>query len=76
MNKQPATLPKPSFAKRTPVANAAVSTGLRSGFKEEKNVPEEVIRIRAYRKWEAAGKPPGDGVQFWLAAEGELLQDQ
>lgn len=30
------------------------------------------IRRLAYRKWEAAGSPPGDGVAFWLEAECEL----
>lgn len=35
---------------------------------------EEDIRLRAYRKWEAAGKPEGDGVQFWLEAEQDLSQ--
>ena len=30
---------------------------------------EEEIRPLAYRKWEEAGRPPDDGVQFWLAAE-------
>lgn len=30
------------------------------------------IRDLAYRKWEAAGWPPGDGVNFWLEAEREL----
>jgi hypothetical protein len=35
--------------------------------------PEE-IRVRAYQKWEAAGRPGGDGVPFWLEAEQELLQ--
>jgi hypothetical protein len=34
----------------------------------------EVIRVWAYQKWEAAGKPTGDGVNFWLEAERELLQ--
>lgn len=33
---------------------------------------EEQIRELAYRKWEAAGHPSGDGVEFWLAAEREL----
>ena len=32
------------------------------------------IRLRAYRKWEAAGQPPGDGVRFWLEAERELTR--
>jgi hypothetical protein len=35
---------------------------------------EEEIRLCAYRKWESAGRPPGDGVQFWLEAEAELKQ--
>lgn len=30
---------------------------------------EEAIRLRAYRLWEAAGRPEGDGVEFWRAAE-------
>ena len=33
---------------------------------------EDVIRCCAYRKWEGAGKPTGDGVRFWLEAEQEL----
>jgi len=35
---------------------------------------DEDIRLCAYQKWEAAGKPAGDGVQFWLDAEQELLE--
>ena len=34
---------------------------------------EEAIRHRAYLRWEAAGMPDGEGVDFWLAAERELL---
>jgi hypothetical protein len=30
---------------------------------------EDAIRTRAYHLWEAAGRPPGDGVSFWLEAE-------
>jgi Protein of unknown function (DUF2934) len=30
------------------------------------------IRLCAYRKWENAGMPTGDGLQFWLEAEQEL----
>jgi hypothetical protein len=33
---------------------------------------EQAIRTRAYHLWEAAGRPPGDGVNFWLRAEREL----
>ncbi len=34
--------------------------------------PDE-IRQLAYDKWEAAGRPPGDGSEFWLRAEKELV---
>ncbi len=33
---------------------------------------EAEIRILAYHKWAFAGKPEGDGIQFWLEAEQEL----
>jgi len=32
------------------------------------------IRLCAYRKWESAGKPTGDDIQFWLEAEKELVK--
>jgi hypothetical protein len=35
-------------------------------------VGEDQIRDLAYRKWEEAGCPTGDGTAFWLAAEQEL----
>ena len=35
---------------------------------------EERIRRLAYMKWEAAGRPDGDGMSFWLKAERELTQ--
>jgi len=37
-------------------------------------VSEEAIRLCAYRKWETAGKPVGNSVNFWLEAERELAQ--
>jgi hypothetical protein len=37
-------------------------------------VGEEDIRLCAYCKWETAGRPGGDGVNFWLEAEIELRQ--
>jgi hypothetical protein len=38
------------------------------------NLPnfEEETRNLAYFKWEAAGRPEGDGHEFWLAAEAEI----
>jgi hypothetical protein len=35
-------------------------------------VSEEAVRLRAYQKWEASGRPSGDGVNVWLEAEREL----
>jgi hypothetical protein len=32
------------------------------------------IRDLARKKWEAAGKPPGDGARFWLEAEQAIRQ--
>ena len=32
----------------------------------------EDVRLTAYQKWEAAGKPNGDGIKFWFEAEREL----
>jgi hypothetical protein len=36
------------------------------------NSVHDAIARRAYFLWEAAGRPPGDGVDFWLQAEREL----
>ena len=33
---------------------------------------EEAVRIGAYLRWDAAGRPAGDGVRFWMEAEQEL----
>jgi len=33
---------------------------------------EDSIREKAYLLWEAAGRPEGDGVEFWIQAEEEL----
>jgi hypothetical protein len=32
------------------------------------------IHQLAYRKWQSAGRPPGDSTRFWLEAERELLK--
>jgi hypothetical protein len=34
---------------------------------------EDLIRARAYEKWESAGRPVGHDVDFWHEAEEELL---
>jgi hypothetical protein len=33
---------------------------------------EQQVRELAYLKWEAAGRPPGDGAEFWQAAAQEI----
>jgi hypothetical protein len=33
---------------------------------------EQAIREAAYHKWEQAGRPHGDGREFWLESEQEL----
>lgn len=51
-------------------------TAIAPGAKDRNSqlLSAENIRLRAYRKWEGAGRPAGDGVQFWLEAEQELKQ--
>ncbi len=34
---------------------------------------EEAIRDLAYRLWEKAGRPSGDGLDFWVEAENTIL---
>ena len=38
----------------------------------EHGAREDVIRTRAYFLWEQAGRPEGDGHQFWFQAESEI----
>jgi hypothetical protein len=39
----------------------------------EDEVDREWVRHLAYAKWEAAGRPAGDPLRFWVEAERELL---
>jgi hypothetical protein len=41
--------------------------------RNDKPVGCDDIRLCAYQKWEEAGKPSGDGIEFWLEAEQELV---
>ena len=34
----------------------------------KKNVNDQMIREAAYFLWEKAGKPEGDGTEFWIQA--------
>jgi hypothetical protein len=40
---------------------------------QQRGVARDQIRERAYHLWEKAGRPPGDGMEFWLAAEAEWI---
>jgi len=39
-------------------------------------IPEDEIRPLAYKKWQHAGCPVSDGVEFWIAAEAEILRSR
>jgi hypothetical protein len=66
-----ATLAHAGPGKPTTPTKAAAPSGDND---HRKLVSDEDIRLCAYQKWEAAGKPAGDGVRFWLEAEQELAQ--
>lgn len=36
---------------------------------------EDLLREQAYLLWEQAGRPCGDGVEFWLQAEANRTQN-
>ena len=67
-----ATLAHAGPGKPTTPTKAAFASG--DSVHNGKLVSDEDIRLCAYQKWEAAGKPTGDGVQFWVEAEQELVQ--
>ena len=55
-----------------------LTPGVTAGDKASNSRPvtADDVRLCAYRKWDSAGKPPGDGVQFWLEAEQEVTQGE
>jgi hypothetical protein len=67
-----ATLARAGPGEATTSTEAAVASS--DDDRKGKLVSDEDIRLCAYQKWEAAGKPAGDGVQFWLEAEQELVE--
>ena len=48
------------------------STGTETRIVNPAEERQQRISSLAYRKWEEAGKPPSDGVSFWLEAEQEV----
>lgn len=73
MDEDAATLTNPSADSATSKSEASTS-GSGDRIEIGKRVPEDVVRLRAYQKWEAAGMPTGDGVRFWLEAEREFAR--
>lgn len=58
---------------RTTPAYAAGAVSLQPAAKDQDPATrEQAIRARAYFLWEQAGRPEGDGVEFWMRAEQEL----
>lgn len=65
-----ATLAQSGPTGPTTTTQAAVASGDKGHHGN--GVSEEDIRLCAYQKWDRAGRPTGDGAQFWLQAEQEL----
>ena len=60
---------------RTRASNASLGeASCANQAQSDEPVSEEAIRFLAFQKWEAAGKPDGDGRRFWLEAVHEILQ--
>jgi hypothetical protein len=74
MRKKTATLAQPSSSKSAGEQKTAVASASGDAAPKRKAVSEEAVRLRAYQKWQAGGRPAGDGVRFWLEAERELSQ--
>ena len=67
-----ATVPQSGTTGPTTATQTVATSGDKG--KHAQLASAETIRLCAYRKWESAGKPTGDGIQFWLEAEHELMQ--
>lgn len=71
--RRPREATEANIAPEKPMAMVAAKVDPPAPAKAAPNeCPEEQIRCLAYQKWETAGHPPGDGVEFWLEAEQEL----
>ena len=69
-----ATVPHSGATGPTTETQTAVTSG--DKCKHSQLASPEFIRLCAYQKWESAGKPTGDGIQFWLEAEQELVKEK
>ena len=71
MSKKPATSKKQALIESSISTTALIPIAANPEHNGHKLGIEE-IRMAAYLKWEAAGKPESDGVSFWSEAEQEL----
>lgn len=71
MNKHSATVAHAPRHRKNE-SRVSVSMDIDETVPSPQGVPEDTVRMCAYRMWEAAGRPAGDGVQFWLEAERRL----
>ena len=78
MNNQATALTKPAAievatkAKRKAAFDVGIPPLKTNAPTDGKGPTDEAIRLDAYLNWEAAGKPAGDGLDFWLQAESNL----
>ena len=72
MRKRTMAPPQPAQANRTAQPRITITCAAGDLAELRHFESEEAIRLCAYQKWEAAGKPGGDGLQFWLEAERQL----
>jgi hypothetical protein len=54
------------------ILSAIKSIFAENGSSEIPAMDEQKIRELAYLLWEEAGRPEGDGAEFWLKAESQL----
>jgi hypothetical protein len=66
---KPTANPSGSKSRRTAAATGPIPA---AGAAPLPRATDEEIRRLAYLKWEAAGRPEGDGFNFWVEAEQEL----
>ncbi len=74
MARETAILTKPAVTELTTTSKGTAAPAPAVAMPGGKTISDEAIRLNAYLKWEAAGRPVGDGVDFWLEAERELRQ--
>jgi DUF2934 family protein len=71
MEKRNTTVANPRVSQYNP-AETSSSRPVPAGAKIAQSLPHHEIGKRAYEKWEAAGKPNGKDLKFWLEAQREL----